>query len=206
MIKKPNIFYALIIGICIFWGVKVILGGTLNSVPRLDSGEPDTSGSLALYHWPKKTSLFVDERNFAIEFDRINTFPLDYENCEIEISGKITKNPRMKSNEFGLVRDMIFSGLEDKGCSSSEALESRSINDKEVAGFLCSIEPEKLPKDESWVNVKGNIKLGSPTSTSFYEGNFGGPLQGSFVIQPVFIQVSTIIPIEKPTRDVVYPY
>jgi putative membrane protein len=118
------------------------------------TGSPDSVESPTR---PRKTKVVLDERNYVIELDNINMFPSEYKDCEIEITGKVYTDSKMKSNEFAIVRPMM-------SCCSADSV---------LAGFLCQSNGKINVQKDSWIKVIGKISVvnGATEQTIFVAVN-----------------------------------
>ncbi len=97
----------------------------------------------------KNSYIKVSEENFMLVNSEVYTYPDKYVGKEITMLGFVDKDPKFRSDQFGLVRYVIT-------CCSADA---------SLAGFLCEYTSASNLIKGSWLNIRGTIELGK------YEGD-----------------------------------
>ena len=95
----------------------------------------------------------------------------DYVGVQINFTGYVYRVLDLKENQFVLARDMIISS------------DFQSV----IVGFLCEYEKASDFKDNTWVEITGQI----------YKGNYHGDM-------PI-VRVTEINEVDKPNDEYVYP-
>jgi putative membrane protein len=131
-----------------------IAGGQNQSVSSNYSSNSDTgeatnseNGAMDIQNEPetkpKPSKVIFEDRNFAIMLDSLYMRMDEYKGTDVEIMGKIYKDPSMKSNEFAIVRPMMSC------CSADTAL----------VGLICVNNTEIKVNTDTWAKIDGKVNV-----------------------------------------------
>ncbi|MCI8291513.1 MAG: hypothetical protein HFJ25_04615 [Clostridia bacterium] len=120
---------------------------------------------------PQNRITKLSSKNYTNILKTVHENLADYIGVKINFTGYIYRVLDTKENQFILARDMIVSS------------DLQSV----VVGFLCESEKSKDLKEETWVEITGEITKGD------YHGEM-----------PI-IKVTSIKKVEKPNDEFVYP-
>jgi putative membrane protein len=116
---------------------------------NIDAGEAINfeNGATDIQHEPetkpKPSKVIFEDRNFAIMLDSLYMRIDEYKGTDVEIMGKIYKDPSMKSNEFAVVRPMMSC------CSADTAL----------VGLFCVNNTEIKVNKDTWAKIEGKVSI-----------------------------------------------
>jgi len=113
----------------------------------------------------------ITENNFIEGIRELTLYPQDYQGKEISITGFVYKGRVTGNNEFSLVRYIIV-------CCASDAM---------PYGLLCETDEADRYSEETWLSVRGVIKVGQYNNKD-----------------SLIVKISSIKQIEKPSKPYVY--
>lgn len=136
----------------------------------------ETHAPLAVFA-PDQT-IIVNDENFLAVMEALWEHTDTYLGCELEMLGFVYEDPLLGPDDFVLARLVMT-------CCAADA---------EVAGLLCRYSERSGLAAGQWITVRGRIG-----KMPFYNAALRE------VIEMPYLQVTEIIPSEKPAQEYVYP-
>ena len=152
--------------ICVIILLLIIVGIVIFRVMLGAKNSPTPSSCL-----PQNKVNTISSSNYTNVLKAVHDNIDDYVGVKINFTGYVYRVLDLKDNQFVLARDMIISS------------DYQSV----VVGFLCEYEKAKDFKDNTWVEITGEI----------YKGNYHGDM-------PI-VKVTKMKEVDKPNDEYVYP-